>query len=201
MKITCIILSGGRASRMNGVDKGLVKLYNTPLVRFVIEKMKMQTDEILISANRNITEYAAFGFPVLQDAFANFIGPLAGLHAGLSNAKYDYVLCVPCDMPNLPSNFALRLFAKLNETGADIAVVTANGDTFPVLCLCKKSLLPSLTAYIEQGGRKVSTWQKSCAYVELDLTNSITYNAKGEIIDQGGEFTNLNSMQDIADFE
>jgi molybdenum cofactor guanylyltransferase len=205
MPISAIILSGGRATRMGGANKGLVQLHNTPLITYVIYKVSRMVDEVLISANRDIAAFAAFGYPVLSDQIkekdGGLIGPLAGLHAGLTAAKHDYVLCVPCDMPNLPQHLANLLMQCLIDTNSDIVVVKANNDVIPVVCLCKKSVLPSLTAYIAQGGRKVSTWQKSCAYTELDLTDTFIYNKKGEVIDRGGDFANLNTLQDIKDYE
>lgn len=203
--ISAVILAGGNAIRMGGANKGLVKLANTPLISFVIYKISRMADEVLINANRDIAEFEAFGYPVLIDSIKDtngeLIGPLAGLHVGLSAAKYDYVLCAPCDMPNLPINVAQRLLTQLQLSKAEIAVAKAHGDVIPVLCLYRKSVLPSLTAYINQGGRKVSTWQKSCAYIEVDLSDTFTYSARGEIVDQGGDFRNLNTLQDIADYE
>ncbi len=203
--VSAVILAGGNATRMNGANKGLVKLYNTPLIQFVLEKIKLQVDEILISANRDIPLYKAFGYPVLADLITadngDLIGPLGGLHAGLSQAKYDYVFCAPCDMPNLPVTLVNRLMTQLQLTNAEIAVVKTRDDVIPVLCLCRKIVLPSLSAYINQGGRRVSTWQKSCAYIEVDLSDTFTYNAKGEVVDRGGDFSNLNTLQDIKDYE
>ena len=205
MNVSGIILAGGRATRMGGLNKGLVPLYNTPLINFVIAKLKDVTDDLMISANRDIVTYEAYGYPVVSDQIKDEngeqVGPLGGIHAGLSAAKHALVLFTPCDMPNLPPNLASRLIGTLQERKAEICVVTANGDTIPVLCLCKKSVLPSLTAYITQGGRKVSVWQKSCVYAECDLSDTFTHNAKGEVIERGGDFTNLNSLQDIADYE
>ena len=205
MQLSAIILAGGNATRMDGANKGLVRLYNTPLITYVIYKVSRMVDEVSISANRDIAEYEAFGYPVLtdkiKDANGDLIGPLAGLHVGLMAAQHDYVLCVPCDMPNLPQHLASLLMQCMLDTQSDIVVVKANNDVIPVVCLCKKNVLPSLTAYITQGGRKVSTWQKSCAYVELDLTDTFIVNKKGEVIDRGGDFANLNSLQDIKDYE
>ena len=205
MPISAIILAGGNATRMGGANKGLVPLYNTPLISYVINKVSRMADELLISANRDIAAFETFGYPVLSDkivdANGDLIGPLAGLHAGLTTAKHDYMLCVPCDMPNLPQHLANLLMQCLLDTQSDIVVVKANSDVIPVVCLCKKSVLPSLTAYIIQGGRKVSAWQKSCAYAELDLTKTFIVNKKGEVTDRGGDFANLNSLQDIKDYE
>jgi molybdopterin-guanine dinucleotide biosynthesis protein A len=189
MKISSIILSGGRATRMNGVDKGLVALQQKPLIAHVVARLKPQVNEILINANRELAHYEAFGLPVLQDENHEFIGPLAGFSLGLQHAKHDYVLTVPCDSPLLPLDLAQRLLNGMAEASADIAVASSDENTHPVFCLCKKSILPSLTEYLAGGERKVSTWQKSQKYVEVDFS------------DCSEAFTNLNVFEDLRALE
>ena len=189
MLISAIILSGGRAIRMNGVDKGLVLLQSKSLIQHVIERLTPQVDEILINANRELTQYQALGYPVLQDEVEDFLGPLAGFSLGLQHAKHDYVLTVPCDSPLLPVDLAQRLMAVLVENNAEIAVASSDGDSHPVFCLCKKTVLPSLTAYLQQGERRVSAWQKSQQYIEVDFTEC------------NEAFTNLNTFEDLAALE
>ena len=187
--ISSIILSGGRATRMNDVDKGLVTLQNKPFIQHVITRLQPQVDEIFINANREIAQYAAFGLPVLQDENADFIGPLAGFSLGLQHAKHDYILTVPCDSPLLPIDLVERLCNGMAASSADIAVASSDGNTHPVFCLMKKSVLPSLSAYLEAGERKVSTWQKSQKYVEVDFS------------DCSDAFTNLNTFEDLNALE
>ena len=189
MPISAIILSGGRATRMNGVDKGLVLLQSKPLIQHVIERLTPQVDEILINANRELTQYQALGYPVLQDEVEDFLGPLAGFSLGLQHAKHGYVLTVPCDSPLLPVDLAQRLMAALVENNAEVAVATSDDNTHPVFCLCKKTVLPSLMAYLQQGERRVSAWQKSQQYIEVDFT------------DCNEAFTNLNTFEDLAALE
>lgn len=187
--ISSIILAGGRATRMNGVDKGLVQLQQKPLIQYVIERLATQVNEIIINANREIMQYQALGYPVLMDETADFIGPLAGISLGLKQARHDYLLSVPCDSPLLPLDLAQRLYANLLKHGADIAVATSGGNAHPVFCLCKKNVLPSLTRYLQQGGRKVSAWQKSLNYIEVDFDDSAE------------AFINLNTFADLAALE
>lgn len=189
MSISAIILAGGRATRMNGADKGLVPLQQKPLIQHVINRLAPQVDEILINANRELAQYQALGYTVLQDEVEDFLGPLAGFSLGLQHAKHDYVLTVPCDSPLLPINLAQRMMAALVEHKADIAVASSDGSTHPVFCLCKKTALPSLTAYLEQGERRVSAWQKSQQYIEVDFS------------DGSEAFTNLNTFEDLAALE
>ena len=190
MSITAIILSGGRATRMSGVDKGLVLLQQKPLVQYVIERLIPQTDEILVNANREIDQYQSLGYPVLEDedstnGIADFIGPLAGFSLGLKHAQHEYLLTVPCDSPLLPMDLADRLLASLIAQNADIAVAASDGNAHPVFSLCKRNVLPSLTSYLLQGGRKVSAWQKSLDYIEVDFS------------DNADAFINLNTFDEL----
>ena len=189
MKISAIILSGGRATRMNGLDKGLVQLQQKPLIAHVIARLKPQVDEIFINANREIAQYQVFGLPVLKDENEEFIGPLAGFSLGLQHAKHDYVLTVPCDSPLLPLDLVQRLMAALLEHGADIVVASSDSNAHPVFCLMRKTMLPSLLAYIESGERRVSAWQKSQQYIEVDFS------------DCNDAFTNLNTFDNLAALE
>jgi molybdenum cofactor guanylyltransferase len=189
MPISCIILSGGRATRMGGVDKGLVLMQQKPLIAHVIERLTPQVDEILINANREIATYQALNYPVLQDENDEFIGPLAGFSLGLQYAKHEYVLTAPCDSPLLPLDLVERLLNGMTEALADIAVASSDENTHPVFCLCKKSVLPSLTEYLANGERKVSTWQKSQQYVEVDFS------------DCADAFVNLNTLEDLKALE
>ena len=192
--ISSIILSGGRAKRMNGVDKGLVQLQQKSLIAHVIARLKPQVDEIFINANREIAEYETFGLPVLKDENDEFIGPLAGFALGLKHAKHDFVLTVPCDSPLLPLDLVERLYNSMSASRMDIACASSGGNTHPVFCLMKKSVLPSLLAYIESGERKVSTWQKSQQYVEVDFSDCV-------LQDGTSAFTNLNTFEDLAALE
>lgn len=189
MPISAIILAGGRATRMQGADKGLVLLQNRSLIEHVINRLSPQVDEILINANREIAQYKALGYPVLQDELAEYPGPLAGLSLGLNYAKHDYILAVPCDSPLLPLDLAQRLMAQLLKNDADIAVASSNGNVHPVFCLCKKSVLPSLNTYLAKGERRVSAWQKNQRYIEVNFS------------DCDNAFANLNTLEDVTALE
>ena len=75
------------------------------------------------------------------------------------------------------------------ESRADIAVASSDDDTHPVFCLMKKSVLPGLTDYLASGERKVSTWQKSQKYIEVDFS------------DNSDGFINLNTFEDLTALE
>lgn len=171
---------------MGGADKGLVLLNGKPLVAHVLDKLSPQVDEILINANRTLADYAQFGHPVVQDSIPDFAGPLAGLHSGLSHARHPLAMMVPCDSPFLPDDMVTRLVQALEQTRADLAVVKTGGWRQPVFSLCRTHLLPHLTRYLEQGGRKVDDWYASLNTVEV---------AFDDIPDA---FTNINTREELA---
>lgn len=183
--VSAIILAGGRATRMNGVDKGLIKLQQKPFIQHIIQRLSPQVDEILLNANREIAQYSTFNFPVLQDDQPDFIGPLAGFSLGLRHCKHDYLLTTPCDSPLIPADLTSRLMHSLLAEDADIAVAKSGGYSHPVFCLLKKSTLPSLSDFIAQGHRKVSLWQKSLAYTEVTFD------------DCDDAFVNVNTFEEL----
>ena len=189
LAVSCVVLAGGRAMRMGGMDKGLISLQNKPLIQHVISRLRPQVDEILINANREIAQYEAFGFKVLQDENQDFSGPLAGILLGLKHAKHELVLSVPCDSPLLPLDLVERLTKSMLGSHSDIAVASSDGNTHPVFCLMKKSVLPSLIDFLDAGERKVSTWQKSQAYCEVDFS------------DCNNAFVNLNTLEELRELE
>jgi molybdopterin-guanine dinucleotide biosynthesis protein A len=83
-QVTGLILAGGEGRRMGGADKGLLSYQGRPLVAHVLARLAPQVAGVLISANRNLDEYRAFGHEVLPDATDVRVGPLAGLQAGLA---------------------------------------------------------------------------------------------------------------------
>ena len=79
--ITGVVLAGGRATRMGGIDKGLQALNGRPLWRHVAEALAPQVDELVISANRHLEQWRASGYPVFRDIQEGYQGPLAGMLA------------------------------------------------------------------------------------------------------------------------
>ena len=117
-RIVGLILAGGRATRMNNVDKGLQMLNQKPMVQHVIERLSNQVDELWICANRNIEQYRQFGLPVFSDQpeYAGQ-GPLAGVASFIPHVPKDtsHIQIVPCDTPFIPYNLTHRLSSKLIE--------------------------------------------------------------------------------------
>jgi molybdopterin-guanine dinucleotide biosynthesis protein A len=198
-KISGIILAGGQGRRMNQlndnqshsspIEKGLVTFLNQPMIQHVIKNLAPQVDEIIINANQSVEQYAAFGYPVIQDNISGYAGPLAGLHTGMQAAKNAYVLTVPCDSPLLAMDLATRLSTALIKNNADIAVAKTGTQAHPVFCLCNKNLLPHLDHYLQNGGRKFDAWYSTFNVIEVAFD------------DNPLAFANINTPEDLIKLE
>ncbi|WP_429192885.1 molybdenum cofactor guanylyltransferase MobA [Aeromonas salmonicida] len=185
--VSAVILAGGRATRMGGEDKGWVALAGRPLIDHVLERLRPQVDEVLINANRSQTRYQALA-PVISDDNNDYLGPLAGMQAGLAAAHHDWVLFVPCDGPALPHDLMSRFRTAL--TPDTELVVAHDGDWLqPVVALLHKSLLPSLTHALAEGERKIDIWFARHKMAMVSFA------------DQPDAFINLNSPAELAAYE
>ncbi|WP_084513557.1 molybdenum cofactor guanylyltransferase MobA [Azovibrio restrictus] len=169
--ITGLLLAGGQSRRMGHQDKGLQLLGGKPMAQWVLERLAPQVDQLCISANQNQDRYATLGSPyaapVLPDRLPDHPGPLAGLHAALSQIRTPLLVSVPCDSPFLPPDLVSRLFLALQQEGSDLAVARCGERSHPVFCLCRRELLPGLEDFLLRGERKVSLWHGTLRVAEV----------------------------------
>jgi molybdopterin-guanine dinucleotide biosynthesis protein A len=167
--ISGVILAGGRGSRLDGDDKGLVDVADRPMISYVIERFVPQVSSLFINANRNTARYREFGYPVVADTVDGFAGPLAGIAAVLALCKAEYLATAPCDSPFLPEDLVPRLAAALETANAEIGVATSGGRPQPVFALISSGLADSLSEYLSDGGRKILTWYRQRRLVAVDF--------------------------------
>jgi molybdenum cofactor guanylyltransferase len=180
------VLAGGRGTRLGGADKGWIELGGRPLIVRVLERFAPQVDEVVISANRNLEQYAALGYPVIRDVAGGFAGPLAGLQAALGSTRHALLASVPCDCPALPLDLVPRLCQALNDSAADVAVARAAGRIHPVFSLVRTRVLSQLDAFLAAGGHEVERWCRSVGHVEVSFD------------DQPDAFLNVNTPDDLT---
>lgn len=197
-----MILAGGRGTRMGRVDKGLQPFHGGTLASHVVQRLLPQVASLAINANRNQATYAALAgdngpLPVWPDDMGGFEGPLAGLQTGLRRCSTEWMLTAPCDSPFLPPDLAQRLAEALEQQQAEVAVAVTmdadeSGDAFqrvhPVFSLMKVSVLQQLSAYLDNGGRRLDGWYKSVRVAEVLFNDSAA-------------FRNINTLADLKDME
>ena len=180
--ITGGILAGGQGRRLGGVDKGLVPWRGQPLVQWVLTALKSQTVAQCVSANRHLSTYESLGVLVVSDQSGT--GPLAGLAALLSITKTPWLLCVPCDAPEIPSDLAQRLLISAQSANAPAAFLQDEGQRHPTFCIVRCSLADSARSGAE-AGQGLADWLLSC----------------GGVPSQAPAPLNLNTPEDFARLE
>lgn len=188
-QVTGIILAGGLARRMGGVDKGLVLINGRPMIAWAIDALRVQVAELLINANRNHDKYGEFGCAVIDDGNREFRGPLAGIASGMQAAKTPWIAVVPCDSPLICSDLVRRLHVALTEEGLQIAVAHDGERLQPVFAMLHQDLFADLVGYLDGGGRKIDRWYEKHGYATADFSDAID------------TFSNVNAPADKRELE
>lgn len=169
--MTGLVLAGGLARRMGGVDKGLVEIAGRPMVEHVLAGLEPQVSQLFINANRSLDAYARYGYRVLSDTLEGYLGPLAGALSALRAIETDYLLTVPCDSPLVAPDLAQCLYAACAERHADLAVAHDGQRQQPVFLLLKRELAADLEDYLASGERKIDRWFGRHRVAEADLSH------------------------------
>lgn len=157
-RLTALILAGGEGRRAGDRDKGTLAWHGRPLVARVQERIAPQVGRILISCNRNEDFYAAYADLTIPDLREDHLGPLAGLEAAAPHIDTDFVLVVPCDTPRLPADLVQRLLTALLAEDLEGCHARSAGRDHYLCALLRSACLPSVSAYLDAGGRAVRHW-------------------------------------------
>ena len=122
--------------------------------------------------------------PVISDDLEDYQGPLAGFAAALSACRTDYIITLPCDSPDVPTDLVARLSDAFLSRHADIAVAHDGQRMQPVYALIPCSLLDSLQAFLDAGDRKIDLWYA--------LHNTVL----ADFSDVAEDFFNINTEED-----
>lgn len=169
--ITGLILAGGAGRRVGGRDKGLLPWRGKPLAAQVAARLRPQVGRLLISCNRNQAFYAGLADATVADTRGDYQGPLAGLEAAAPQLESEFLLLAPCDTPELPPDLGRRLLAAL--AGSDHNISYAHdGEREQYLCAALRcAIVPSVSAYLDQGGRAVRHWYAGHGAIAVDFSD------------------------------
>jgi molybdopterin-guanine dinucleotide biosynthesis protein A len=182
-RLACVLLAGGRATRMGGGDKALRLLGGRTLLAHVIDRMRPQVAAMLLNANGDPARFAGFGLGVAGDPVAGQPGPLAGVLAGMRWAAalgFGQVVSVPVDTPFLPTDLVARLVAA-----GKLACAASGGRVHPVIGVWPVELADALEADLRAGARRIGAWAAAQAVVQVTFEDDAA-------------FCNLNRPEELA---
>ena len=190
-----VILAGGLARRMGGGDKSLLSLgASSRVLDQVIARLGAQVDQMVLNANGDPERFDEFGLPVVADSLDGFLGPLAGVLAGLDYAAdhgFDHIVSVAADTPFFPTDLVSALETATKQMDVPIALAATKiegGKTVrhPTFGLWHVALREDLRSALQDGLRKVVLWTDQ-------------HGAETHVFDSGeiDPFFNINTPEDL----
>ncbi|KFJ89663.1 molybdopterin-guanine dinucleotide biosynthesis protein A [Pseudomonas sp. 1-7] len=164
---TCsvLLLSGGRGQRMGGHDKGLLDWRGRPLIAWLHDLTRPLSDDLIISCNRNTERYAPYADQLVTDEDQDFQGPLAGIRAGMTAARHEQMLVLPCDAPLIDHALIESLLA---HAGTQPVVIRQGNYWQPLFCLLPTRLKDDLERAWQSGERSPQRWFGKLAPIAVD---------------------------------
>jgi len=183
-EISGVILAGGRAERLGGIDKGLLRVQGRPLIEYALDVMIPRVGECFISANRSASTYAQYGHPVLPDEDFPLAGPLAGIHEAMKRMQGEWLLVLPCDAFGLTGALLDRLLSA--RAPGIPALVAEDGERWhPTFSLIHRSQHDALREWLAGGERRFGPWMRSIGVSPVDCSDHPEW------------FRNLNRPEDV----
>lgn len=195
LALSGIVLAGGLSSRM-GRDKALIQVEGVPLLRrvcdvalscigqvsgqvsgqvYIVTPWPERYVDILPETCRLLREV-----PLPEESRPH--GPLVGFAQGLAHVETDWVLLLACDLPQLKAEVVQGWLKQLEQTRENAidqrsryanALLPRNPKGWEPLCgFYRRQCLPSLTEFINQGGRSFQRWLAQQPVQELRVSDT-----------------------------
>lgn len=176
---TGTILAGGLSRRMFAAentsgDKGLLDIGGATMIGRVIEALRPQVSALVLNANGDPARFATLGLPVVPDPVEGFVGPLAGVLAGMlwtrtHQPTATHTLTVSSDAPFLPADLASCLAGAVADRPDAIAIAQSGGEVHPVIGLWPVKHAEDLEQELRAGMRKVLRWTGKHGTIPVDF--------------------------------
>jgi molybdopterin-guanine dinucleotide biosynthesis protein A len=161
MQASLLVLAGGDSRRM-GHAKAWLKVGDTSLLRYVVERLAPTFSEVMVSFAEPEQLDEPLPFRIVFDRKRS-AGPLAGIEAGLEAARNEVLFALACDMPYVTEQVAQIAIAAARR--CDAAIPRIDGRPEPVCGAYRRSALPVIARALDAGRFKAADVTS-----ELDVT-------------------------------
>jgi molybdopterin-guanine dinucleotide biosynthesis protein A len=186
-EMTGIILAGGKASRLGGINKAFIEIGGERLIDRTLRVYRSIFKEIIISTNSPL-EYLEFDARIVTDIHRGK-GPLGGIHAALLHATCEHAFVSACDMPYLSEAFIGHMIAQAEHYDLVVPVTTSGFESLHAIY--SRKCLPFIESQIEIGELKVSHLFKKFKTREIHSDEIRRFDPEGRL------FANLNRPDDL----
>lgn len=187
MKVSCIILAGGRSSRLR--DKPFLLINKKPMITYALKVAKKLFSDIVIVVKNDrqkqkLKKIVNKKIKIVKDK-ARIYSPIAGIKEGIKHAKNDYVFVLASDMP-LVGEHAVRELLPRTDEGLDcIAYIWKLGRYEPLCAIYRKNVF--YNCKLKVGLHELIDKIKNKAFVPIAMETD--------------EFFNVNTKKDLKTVE
>jgi molybdopterin-guanine dinucleotide biosynthesis protein A len=152
VEVSALILAGGRATRLGGVDKGALVVAGQTIFERQVGVLAPRVGEIILA-----TSAAVAGHRTVADTVPG-AGPIAGIAAGLAATTTPWLLVIAGDMPYVTGALIDRMLAAaLDDADIDAVGIRIGELPEPLLCLLRVATArPPIDRRLAAGQLKVS---------------------------------------------
>lgn len=185
---TGVLVAGGRARRMGGVPKALLRIDGEPIAHRTIRLLRATFAEVLVIAN-DPAPWEGLDVRVVHDAITGKGAP-GGLHAALLHARTGWIFTAGCDMPFLAAGPIAWLAAR--RAGATAVVPRWRGGLEPLHAFWSRGCLAAVERLLRDGD---PSFREIAAAVGARIVDEEAWRA---IDPEGRSFANVNTPDEAA---
>lgn len=191
MKVGCIVLAGGKSSRL-GRDKASVELGGLTLLQRCVSNLEFLDSDIVVVAapEQSLPSLRSKSRLKIVRDIASDKGPLVGIYTGLRNMEDDYGFVVACDMPFVKPALVWAMTDIMR--GYDVVIPRQAKGLEPLHSIYSRSCVGSIETLMGLNRYKIDRL--------LDMLK-VRYFEKEEVnrVDpEGISFFNVNTIADLA---
>jgi molybdopterin-guanine dinucleotide biosynthesis protein A len=189
---SALIFAGGRATRLGGVNKGLLEVGGMLIIGRILASLGPLVDERVLLAND-----AALAKQ--QDVRLVFdpsphAGVLPALAAGLRAAQGEVCLAVACDMPFVSRLLFEYMLELQQRVDADVVIPRTAGFLEPMHAVYRRQpALQAIEAALDRGE------QRMISYLSAVRVHEILEPDWRTVDPEGTAFFNVNTPADLAE--
>lgn len=167
--LTCIVLAGGRSSRL-GRDKSIEPITGLSLISRVVRGLSILSDKIIVVVSNEQSKQHLRSHTeaeIVVDVHPGK-GPLGGIYTGLLHSASSYNLVIACDMPFLNMNLVQYMLDV--SSGFDVVMPRIGDRKEPLHAIYTGMCLPPMEMMLKNSNLKVADFPDlvSVRYVEED---------------------------------
>ena len=190
------ILSGGKASRFGGIDKGLVEINGQKIIERTYNILNEIFEEIFIISNTKDAYKNIITCQTYPDIIPN-LGPIGGLLTALEKSTKSAIFLIANDMPFINSNIIIEEIEMFNKVNTKILIPKIDNGNQPLHALYSTEIKGEIKNYINSNNQNKTKKESSLSLRNVCREFPTKYIKIDSTTENKLAFSNINSVSDL----